>query len=743
MPRAVDVGDALVSLAVTALGLGVAIVVVDGVSATTPWGVLLAALAVAVGDLVLRAPLRVLATVAGAGGALVAGLAAQVLVLWGALSVASGVEVTSGWAVLWVLVLTSVVMAVGRWLWGASDNEYVVADVVRRAQRGARVPAGEPGERPRGMLVVQLDGVSAPVLDQAFDAGLVPTMQRWVEDGTHRLAPWWATVPCTTPAAQAGILHGAADQIPAFRWWDRDLRRLVVTNHPDDAALVEERLSDGSGLLTGGGTAVATMFSGDAASSYLVMSRGRRHGLGPGPGYVRFFARPFVLARAVTVTVGEVVKELYQARRQTVHDVRPRVPRGGWYVLLRAVTNVLLRDLATSLVADALVRGDPTVFVDLVDHDEVAHHAGPTRPESLRSLEGLDQVLRILEQVVRVAPREYDLVVLSDHGQSLGSTFEQVEGRSLLATVRALMAEPDVDGLESTDGEDWGPLNALLTSVLGRPGDPVVLGPDAGPERRRGRARRDGGVPRVREHGRAPRADGTGSDDAVPDVVVVGSGNLGLVWFPDAPARLVLEEVQERWPGLVAGLAARPAVGVVVVDSRTRGLVAVGRSGLRLLEAEGDVVEGDDPLAAYPGRARADLVRAARLPHTGDLLVVSAVDARGHVHAFEGQVGSHGGLGGPQNLAFLLHPSDLAVDDALCEDAAGGRVLVGPDAVHAQLVAWLVARGVRPVGPGTRHDVGRGAGHAVGGAPAVGDDVGSGVGDDVAGGAARGAGEAT
>lgn len=709
LPRPADAADALFSLVLTALGLGAAVALVDGIEATHPGGVLLAALAVALGDLLLRAPLRLLAAVAGAAGALVAGLGAQVLVTWAALVVAPGVRLVSGWSVLWVLLLTAAVMAAGRWLWGASDNSYVVDDVLRRARRRRAAP----GPRPRGLLVVQLDGVSAPVLDQAVDAGLTPTMQRWVEQGGHRLATWWATVPSTTPAAQAGLLHGAADQIPAFRWWDRELGRLVVTNHPDDAALVERRLSDGAGLLAGGGTAVATMFSGDADASYLVMSRGRRHGLGPGRGYARVFARPFVLARALTLTVGEVVKELYQARRQVVHDVRPRVPRGGWYVLLRAVSNVLLRDLATSLVADALVRGDPTVFVDLVDYDEVAHHAGPTRPEALRSLEGLDQVLRVLEQVARAAPRDYDVVVLSDHGQTLGATFEQVEGRSLLDTVRLLMAEPGAHGVQSTDGEDWGPLNALLTGVLGGPGDRVVLGPDAGADRRRGRARREQGTPRVREHGVAhgsrPRgrraaADGRPGAQDVPDVVVVGSGNLGLVWFPDAPARLLLEDVHERWPGLVAGLAARPAVGVVVVDSRARGLVAVGDRGVRLLEAAGDVVEGEDPLAGYPSRARADLVRAARLPRTGDLLVVSAVGPRGQVHAFEGQVGSHGGLGGAQNLAFLLHPADLAVDDARCEDVDGRRLLVGPDAVHDQLVAWLVERGVRAA---------RGAGDAV------------------------------
>lgn len=697
----VDLGDVAVAVVSTAVGLGVAVAVVDGVEVTTPWGLLLTTLVVGLGDVLLRPPLRVLAGLAGAGGALVIGLAAQVAVVWGALVLVPGVLVTSAWAVLWVLVGTAVVMAVGRWAWGASDNTYVVADLVRRARRHARRAGAAPGDggagRPPGLLVVQLDGVGADVLDQAVDAGLVPTMQRWVERGSHRVTPWWASVPATTPASQAGILHGAADAIPAFRWWDRGLGRLVVTNRPDDAALVEERLSDGAGLLSGGGTAVATMFSGDAASSYLVMSRSRRHGLGPGRGYVAFFARPFVLARAVTATVAEVVKELYQARRQRVHDVRPRVSRGGWYVVLRAVTNVLLRDLTTSLVADALVRGDPVVYVDLVDYDEIAHHAGPTRPEALRALEGLDQVLGLLEQVVLVAPRAYEVVVLSDHGQALGPTFAQVEGRSLLATVRALMAEPEpgAAGVQSAGGEAWGPVNALLTSAFGRGGHPVVVGPDAGADRARGRGRaaaEEGEGPRVREHGRAAPAE---HGDEVPDVVVVGSGNLGLVWFPGWDARPTLEEIGERWPALVPALAARPAVGVVVADSRTQGLVAVGARGVRALEADGDVVTGEDPLAPYPARARADLVRAARLPHTGDLLLLSAVGRRGRVHAFEGQVGSHGGTGGAQNRAVLLHPATWEVDDARCADVEGRRMLVGADAVHHQLVAWLRAAGVR------------------------------------------------
>ena len=340
---------------------------------------------------------------------------------------------------------------------GSSNSDYVVSDLVRRAGRqarreGVRAPsAGEP--RPAGMLVVQLDGVAAPVLREAIEAGLAPNVQRWMSTGTHTLEDWWARIPSTTPASQAGLLHGDSSQIPAFRWWDRDLGRLVVTNHPEDAALVEQRLTTGKGLLAGGGTAVSTMFSGDAATSFVVMSRSRTKGpdggLGPGPAYVRFFASPFVLARAVSVSVGEMFKVLYQAHRQRIRDVQPGIPGGGWYVVLRGITNVLLRDLNTSLVAEALLRGSPTIYVDLVDYDEIAHHAGPTRPESLRSLEGLDRVLGTFERVVAVAPRDYEIVVVSDHGQALGATYEQRGGETLLDSVRALMAEPAADGVES------------------------------------------------------------------------------------------------------------------------------------------------------------------------------------------------------------------------------------------------------------------------------------------------------
>lgn len=704
---AADVRGAVWALLSTTAGLGLAIGVVPGVEVTNPWSLVLAALAVGVGDVLLRPVLRRIAHRFGVVGALVSGVVAQLAVAWAALTYLPGFRSGSWVDVLAVLVIAAVLMALGRWVVGASDNEYVLGDLLRRARRQAGVPRPDPTtagttERPAGLLVVLLDGVARPTLDYALQAGLAPTLARWLGSGSHHLTTWWARVPATTPASTIGLLHGSTEHVPAFRWWSRALGRLVVTNRPADAAAVEARTSDGAGLLAGGGVAVSTMFSGDAATSLLVMSRARE-GLGPGQMFVHFFASPFVLVRAVVVALGELLKELYQGWQQAVRGVEPRVSRLGWYPVLRAVTNVVLRDLNTTLVAEQLVRGAPVVCVDLVDYDEIAHHAGPLRPESLRALEGLDRVVGLWEQVAAVAPRRYDVVVLSDHGQSLGSTFEQVEGRSFLDEVRRLMAlEPGpraaVRRAEETvraegrrratspDSESWGPANTALNAL--RPG---AAGED-------GRARRGQGRMMVGPD-RSERRPG--AEDAalpeLPEVAVVGSGNLGMVWFPREPRRLTGDEVRERWPGLLPGLVAHPAVGVVVERGAGGQVRAHGRGGSRDL-GTGEVV-GDDPLAGYGSRAAADLVRVAGLEDAGDLVLVSRVDEVGMVHAFEGLVGSHGGLGGAQNEAVLLHPAHLGLPDDELEDVDGRPMLVGAEAVHRRLVAWLVDLGVRSVAP--------------------------------------------
>jgi hypothetical protein len=649
----------------------------------------LVVLIAAVGAL-LRPLLLALATVLGGFGALVLGALVQAIVLYVALWFAPDTHVVNLPVVFGASWVAVALAALVNWFADAGTDDAFVSETVRlmdrvrrRAEKPGRRAPVEPGlesERgrpcPDGLLVVQLDGVPAPLLRWAVRAGNLPNVGRWLRIRSHRLTTWHTGMPATTPAAQAGILYGDVRRVPAFRWYEKDSRRLLVTSRPRDAAEIERRLAGERGLLRDDGVSISNVFSGAAATCLLTVS----HAALPGRnarGYAAFMTSPYGFTRAVVLGVGELIRELHQARVQRRRDVRPRVSRGGAFLALRPATT-LLRDLNVTLIAEQMALGAPVIFCDFVDYDEVAHHAGPARPEALDVLESLDQVLGILERLSAEAARRYHLVVLSDHGQSQGATFRQRFDESLEEVVARLArggTNGHRPGAATRTVEEWGRVNALLTEAVGREG------PTAAATRKAIRKHtRDGEVtlgPADEEAKAIAERD--------PDTVVIASGNLGMVYLTRHPGKLTRDQIEADHPELVGGLVAHPGVGIVVVDEAEHGPVALGKRGRHRLR-DGQV-DGEDPLIQYGPRAREDLLRHQEMDHVGDLVLISVVESgTDEVAAFEELVGSHGGLGGWQTEALLLYPSGWALET---------DPLLGPDGVYRTLSDWLDKLGLR------------------------------------------------
>ncbi|MDO9378590.1 MAG: alkaline phosphatase family protein [Nocardioidaceae bacterium] len=661
------------------LALAVSLWALPGEQVSGARSVAVLAVAVLLLGALLRPLLISLTVLAGSLGMLVAGILAQALVLGLALSIVPGVQpfslpevVVASWA-------AAAVAAGVNWLFDASSDDAFLGQVLGRVVRIAHAH----DTRGPGLLVVQLDGVSEPLLRQAITAGAMPTLSRWLRSGDHVLRGWHTGLPATTPAGQAVLLHGDVTSVPSFRWYDKALGRLVVASHPADVAEVERSLSDGRGLLADGGTSVSNLFSGDAPTRLVTMSDARLPS--SDRGAASFFTSRSGFARSIVLFVGQMVTEWHQGRRQRLRDVQPRVHRGGVFVLLRGLTTVVLRDLNVSIVAEQMARGTKVVFVDFVDYDEVAHHAGPSRPESMRTLEGMDRVLQFFEQVAGEVARDYEIAIVSDHGQTQGATFLQQGGRTLREVVESLVAGDDSVSAAEDDArpsEPWGPANVLLTGATRS--NRVVGAAARSAQRRRHRddPRDELTVDRRRSSVAAPDVD---------QVVVAASGSLAHVYLADEPGRLTRERVDERCPGLVEGLASHPGVGLVVARSAAGPLVAIGADGWREV-TDGEVTGGAgvDPLADYGPHAAADLADLDARDHVGDLVLLGRYDrSLGEVTAFEELVGSHGGLGGPQTEALLVHPSCWEVPGADTR-----RALTGTE-VHATLVGRLDDLGLR------------------------------------------------
>ena len=541
-----------------------------------------------------------------------------------------------GWALLAALVI-SAAMVVLEVIIGANDNQTYSLRVIRRIARrqGRRATTDVPG-----IVFLEIDGLALPVLQRAMRDGNAPELARWVQSGTHRLAEWETDLSSQTGASQAGILLGSNEDVPGFRWVEKQTGKLMECSSPPDCAEIERRLATGRGLLTNDGASRGNLFSGEADAVILTVSRmsaERR----ANRGYRAFLANGYNVTRTLVLFCWEVILEWVAALQQRRRDVRPRGERGGRYPFVRAALCVGVRDLIVFGVLTDMMRGRPVVYATFSSYDEVAHHSGLERGDTLEALRKLDQQFGRIDRARRYAPRPYKLVVLSDHGQTQGATFKQRNGYNLHDLVERSIERATVARLESGDENDAAVAHAIAEAT-GRPQDPA--------------------------------------NDDISDrqVVVLASGNLGLIYLMDARRRLSLEEINERHPHLLDALRQHPDIGFVLVHSRRNGPVVLGAHGTRHLVE--DRILGEDPLQPFSPNAPAHLRRADEFEHAADIIVNSFYDPDLEQGcAFEELISFHGGIGGPQTRPFILYPVELP---------APLEPIVGATSVHHILSTW-------------------------------------------------------
>ena len=347
---------------------------------------------------------------------------------------------------------------------GTGGEESYWATLVQQlaARRQDAIRTDKPG-----VVIVQIDGLARSILAHQIRAGRVPNLARWVREETMVLDGWEALLPSQTSASQAGILHGKNDFIPAFRWWEKDQNRMLVSNHPEDAAEIVRRASDGEGLLSNDGASIGNLVSGDAVRSYITMAtiKDRAHGLGQSSSFYSFFVSPSNYMHSIVLTITEIVKEYYQAARQERAGMIRHAPRD-------AVSGRPGGDQRPAAVAGDVTGHGGDVPRDAghlhrlhrLRRDRPSQRPG-ARPRPSTPSTGSTRRSRSLERGSRKTPRPYHFIVLSDHGQSLGSTFLQRYGKTLQDVVGELMGGPDAVRTATEGVEDWGQLNAFLSEA--------------------------------------------------------------------------------------------------------------------------------------------------------------------------------------------------------------------------------------------------------------------------------------
>lgn len=106
------------------------------------------------------------------------------------------------------------------------EDSFYQGVVERLARRQTFEGSTEPG---RGLVMLEIDGLSYWHLHTALEMGLLPTMKQMLRDEGYVLSLVDCGLPSQTSACQSGILFGDNFDIPAFRWYEKDRNKLMVS----------------------------------------------------------------------------------------------------------------------------------------------------------------------------------------------------------------------------------------------------------------------------------------------------------------------------------------------------------------------------------------------------------------------------------------------------------------------------------------------------------------------------------
>ena len=482
-----------------------------------------------------------------------------------------------------------------------------------------------------GLIIVEIDGLAYEVLCEAVERGYMPTIKEMIDSKAYNLRMWETDLSSQTGASQAGILHGNNEGIVAFRWIEKSNSNQMmqcsgITKVPE----LEQRISDGNGLLVDNGASRSNLFSGDTDNVIFTFSKILDFKKLYNKAWYSVFSNPSNFARIIVLFLADMIREIWSQIMHSVKNVRPRINRGIAYIPTRAATNVFMREINTStLIGDMMVGDVDVAYSTYLGYDEIAHHSGVRDNDAWIALREMDKQIKHLTNANKYCPRDYQFVIQSDHGQTNGATFTQRYGETFEDFVKSLLPE---------DMTMFAKMNSNDDHFAGDY------------------------TPFSRKNKKIEKEKAEQKELSDSEIIVLASGNLAMIYLTQWSQRLTYEEMNSYFPELIPGIVENEYVGFILVKSQEHGDLAIGKNGTYFLDS--DKIEGENPLEGFGDHIAQHLKRTSSFEHTPDILVNSFYDKEAdEVCAFEELVGSHGGAGGDQSKPFILYPSSWNIGD--------------------------------------------------------------------------------
>jgi hypothetical protein len=285
-------------------------------------------------------------------------------------------------------------------------------------------------------------------------------------------------------------------------------------------------------------------------------------------------------------------------------------PMARTYVISDMLNEILLHHLTRFAVIHAMKESLPVIYGAFYAYDETGHAFGPEADYAFRVLRHVDNTIRRIankRHPQESGAREYEMVILSDHGQVETAPFFHEYGRRLADSLAEWLPTYEI---EETKGKH-------IT--------------------------RKGAV------------DG--------HIVMTYSGGLAHMYFKDISWRLRHEEIEERFPGLIEKAAGTQGIGFTLTRGESANILTTEdeqitfSAGRQLPRAARELLERYDD----PEILARQLETLNSFERAGDLILFGKYTDHHQIN-FEDQVGGHGSIGGEQLFPFIMAKREWKFD---------------------------------------------------------------------------------